>query len=741
MNESSIRTLRLNRGEDGVGLIVFDAPGESVNTLRSDFAEEFHRIFDEIERDESLRALVLSSAKPDCFIAGADISMLERISSAELGTSLSQTGQTAVERIAQSRIPVVAAIHGACLGGGLEIALACAGRVASLSPKTRLGLPEVQLGILPGMGGTQRLPALVGLSAALDLLLSGRQVSAERAQKMGLVDEVVPYGVLTQVAIARALQLAEEKGAGRFSALRDLLHTDELRELALAENPIGRKLVFDQARKRLLEKSLGNYPAPEKILDVVRFGLERGLRAGLVREAEAFGELVVSREAASLRHLYFSGQSLKKDAGASSETRPRSVGTIGVLGAGLMGAGIAYVSSVKSGHFVRLKDVAEINIERGLGTVGKLLQKQVERRRMSARKRARHLAKITRTTDSATLRVCDVVIEAVYEDLDLKRRVLKEVEDNCSAETIFASNTSSLPISKIAEGAQYPERVIGMHYFSPVEKMPLLEVITTKKTADWVTKTCVELGRSQGKTVIVVNDGPGFYTTRILGPYLNEAAYALVEGGGVEAIDHELVQAGFPVGPLALLDEVGIDVGTHVAETLHRAFGERLAPPSELGRLLAAGRQGRKNKSGFYDYSTKTGAPRPVDLSVYSDLGLPVPRKQGPKDEGFTETSWLEPGSIAERCILQMVNEAVHCLAEGILRNPRDGDIGAIFGLGFPPFLGGPFFLADTLGAENIVMRLERLEGEFGQRFAPAPLLKDLAKSGGAFFDQEVESP
>jgi len=724
----SASSLRLVKRPDGVRVVVFDVPGEAVNTLRSEFADELDDIFDEVQRDESTLAVVIASAKRDSFIAGADISMLASVSSPEAAAGLSHMGQRAVDRIEKLSVPTVAAIHGACLGGGLELALGCSGRIASTHEKTKLGLPEVQLGILPGMGGTQRLPRLIGLGSSLDLLLTGRQLDARRAKKLGLVDETVPEAILMQVSVARALQLAAQKGAKEkvFGAFRELLDPEVLRELALAENPIGRKVVFDQARKKLLEKTHGNYPAPEKILEVVRLGLERGLKAGLAAEAEAFGTLVVSKEAGALRHVYFSQQSLKKQWDVEVAQPAQKVG---VLGAGLMGAGVSFVSAYHAGVNVRLKDVTEAGVARGLQTIEKLLDVELGRRRITAREKVAYLAKVTRTIDTALLGKQDVVIEAVFEDLNLKRRVLAEVEALGSQTTIFASNTSSLPISEIAQDAKHPELVIGMHYFSPVEKMPLLEIITTESTAPWVTEVCVDLGRRQGKTVIVVEDGPGFYTTRILGPYLNEAAYGLLEGMSVEAVDADLMALGFPVGPLALLDEVGIDVGTKVVKTLVEAFGSRVAPPPQLAKLLAADRLGRKNKKGFYDYKGKHSGKRPVDESVYADLGLSVPKSKNKRPQGLEE-----PGSIAERCLLSMVNEAAHCLGDGILKCPRDGDIGAIFGLGFPPFLGGPFYFIDSYGATEIVERLRRLEQQFGERFAPAPRLLEASEKSLKFY-------
>lgn len=721
--------IRLVRREDRVGVLVFDLPGEPVNTLRAEFSEHLGRLLDEVERDDQLVALVIASGKKDSFIAGADINMLARAESVDAASALSMMGQRAVQRLTDLKLPVVAAIHGACLGGGLELALSCTGRVASDHEKTRLGLPEVQLGILPGMGGTQRLPQLIGLSAALDLLLTGRQLDARRSLKIGLVDEVVPESLLMQVAVARALLLAQRanKRAAPLSALRDLLDPGGLRELALSENPLGRKVVFDQAKKKLLEKSQGNYPAPEKILTVVRAGLERGFQAGLASEAEAFGLLVMSPESRALRNIYFSQQELKKSySGDGVEFSPAE--RVVVLGAGLMGAGVAFVSSHLAGASVRLKDVNEEGVQRGLSSVDRLLEERVKRRRLTARQKDAQQARITGLTDVSMMGKADVIIEAVFEDLELKRRVLDETMKHAGPETIFASNTSSLPISDIAEGSPYADRVIGMHYFSPVEKMPLLEVITTNATAPWVTHACVELGRRQGKTVIVVGDGPGFYTTRILGPYLNEAAYALLEGKSVEMVDGDLVKTGFPLGPLALLDEVGIDVGSKVADTLKKAFGERLAPPERLARLLDAGRLGKKNKKGFYDYTHKSGGKRPVDGSVYEDLGM-----ERPNGKGTAPRRWRDVGSVGERCLLVMVNEAIRCLEEGILSSPRDGDIGAIFGLGFPPFLGGPFFFVDEVGPLPIVERLKRLEGSYGERFAPAPLLLEHARTGQRF--------
>jgi 3-hydroxyacyl-CoA dehydrogenase/enoyl-CoA hydratase/3-hydroxybutyryl-CoA epimerase len=724
--------LRIEKGADGVYVLLLDVPGEPVNTLKASFAEDFARVFDELERDPACKAVVFSSGKKDSFVAGADITMLQRVRTEREAAELSRTGQRAMDRIATFRVPVVAAIHGAALGGGLEIAMACHARIASDDPKTKLGMPEVQLGLLPGAGGTQRLPRLVPIQAALDLLLTGKQIDAKKAQKLGLVDEVVPAAILLDVARKHALALAEKHGSTARSAeprTPPRKGAEALREAALVKTPIGRRFLFDQARKQLMAKTRGNYPAPERILEVVRRGLEKGFESGLAAEAEAFGELVVSPQAAGLMSVFFATTALKKDPGVDGPgATPRPVERVGILGAGLMGAGIAYVTT-GAGIPVRLKDKDPEGLARGLSQIKSLVDGRVARKRMTPREAAERMALITGTTGYDGFAGCQVVIEAVFEDLALKHRVLRDIEAVTPPETIFASNTSSIPIARIAEASVRPETVIGMHYFSPVDKMMLLEIIVTPRTASWATATCVELGKKQGKTVIVVNDGVGFYTSRILGPLMSEAAYVLAEGVRIEDIDEALVDFGFPVGPITLLDEVGIDVAEKVGHIVHEAFGDRMMPPPGFDKLIADQRFGRKNGRGFYRYGQKRAkGKKEVDTSVYGVLGV-TPGKSIPKDE------------IAQRCALRFVNEACLCYGEGILRSARDGDIGAIFGLGFPPFRGGPFRWVDTVGAREIVRRLEHFRDRFGPRFAPAPVLVELARAGGSFYGDKAIPP
>ncbi|HEX6277540.1 MAG TPA: fatty acid oxidation complex subunit alpha FadJ [Polyangiaceae bacterium] len=715
----------VERRNDGVAVVRIDVPGETMNTLRDDFAQELEAALEGIEKDSAVKAVVIASGKPDNFVAGADIKMLRAIRTANEAAELTKRGRRALDRVASSTKPFVAAIHGACLGGGLELALACHGRVASSDDKTRLGLPEVQLGLLPGLGGTQRLPRLVGVEAALDLMLTGKHLDAKRAQRIGLVDEVVPAPIVVDVAAKRALELAQNGGKRRAKkgGKRAVM------EALFVKNPLGRGFFFDQAKKRTLAKTHGNYPAAERILEVVRLGLSRGIDAGFGAESEAFGELAVSAEARELIGIFFAQNDLKKDSGTTDgDAEPRKVRRVGVLGAGLMGAGIAYVTAVNAKLPVRLKDRDDKSLGRGMAHLRTLFDDRAKKRRMSAFDKNREELRVTTTTTYDGFDAVDVVIEAVFEDLTLKQNVLREVEAHGGKNLIFASNTSSLPIGSIAEASKAPERVVGMHYFSPVEKMPLLEVIVTDKTSPQVTATAVELGKKQGKTVIVVRDGPGFYTSRILGPYMNEASYLVAEGVPVELIDRALENWGFPVGPLTLLDEVGIDVGEKVGKILHKAFGVRMAPPPGVERLVEDQRLGKKNGRGFYDYSSKkrrklfgkSSKRRDVDHSVYAVLGV-EPKADPPQ------------GEVALRCALMMVNEAVYCLAEGILRSARDGDIGAVFGLGFPPFRGGPFRYIDVVGATEIVRRLESYQKAHGERFAPAPLLVEMARSGKTF--------
>jgi 3-hydroxyacyl-CoA dehydrogenase/enoyl-CoA hydratase/3-hydroxybutyryl-CoA epimerase len=625
---------------------------------------------------------------------------------------VSALGQELLNRLEKLRTPTVAAIHGACLGGGLETALACRYRVATNDPSTVLALPEVQLGVIPAMGGTQRLPQLIGLQGALDMILSGRNIRAVKAAKMGLVDEVVHPAILLDVAVdrARALSSGKLKPPRRSSGPSDIL---------LAGNPIGRSVVFRKARESVVEKTHGHYPAPLAALDAIRMGYDRGFKSGLNLEATLFGELAVSEVSRQLVYLFFARNATRKGPGVTGQApEPREVRKLGVLGAGFMGAGIASIA-VQEGTLVRLKDTEPKRVAAGLRAVRDVLKERLVRKQITRLQYEDMLVMVGGTTDYSGFASAEIVIEAVFEDLKVKQTVLREAEAMLDPEAVYASNTSTIPISKIAEAAEHPERVLGMHFFSPVHKMPLLEVVVTPRTAADATVTAVAYGKEVGKTVIVVNDGPGFYTTRILSAYMNEAGRLLDEGASIEAIDKALVDFGFPVGPVTLLDEVGIDIGGHVGKTMAESFGARMAPSDAMRKVVEAGRTGRKGKSGFYKYDDKNEKGE-VDETVYAVIGK-------------SHRAEIPANEIAERCVLAMVNEAVLCLEEGILRSPRDGDIGAVFGLGFPPFRGGPFRYIDSIGADVIVTRLEELHARFPNRFSPGRLLVEYARAQRRF--------
>ena len=707
----------LDIGSDGIARIRIDVPGESQNILKAEFADQAAAVLDTVEADADIKGVVFISGKPGSFIAGADIKMLTACRNAQEAEDLSRAGQRVFNRIEALKVPAVAAIDGPCLGGGLELALACHGRVASDGAKTVLGLPEVMIGVLPGTGGSQRLPRLIGIAPALELMLTGKHIAPRKALRLKLVDEVVPLPILEQTACELIAKLQQNR--------QQAPRKRGVMGWALESNPIGRKVLFEQARKQMLAKTHGNYPAPKRIIDVVELGIRLDFEAGLQAEAKHFGELAVSPEARALMGIYFATTAMKKATGVDDpKVRPREVKKLAVLGAGLMGAGISYVSIDKAGLPVRLKDTQPEGIGRGLKYVDKLLQSRIERGSLTPIRARIERSRLTPTLDYSGFTSVDLVIEAVFEDLALKQQMVKDIEAHCGERTVFASNTSSIPIDRIAEAAARPQNVIGMHYFSPVEKMPLLEVIPGRKTSAETIATTVAVGRQQGKTVIVVKDGAGFYVNRILTPYINEACHLLLEGVAIDRIDRTLVEFGFPIGPFALLDEVGLDVGAKVGPILFEAFGERMRPVESIERMLADGRHGKKSKKGFYKYEGGKKGHKKVDDSVYDLLGVKSDNEMSATD-------------IVDRCVLMMVNEAARCHDEGVIRSLRDGDIGAVFGIGFPPFRGGPFRYIDERDVRHVVSRLRDLANKCGARFAPAETLVAMAEENRRYYDDE----
>ena len=694
--------------EGDLAIVWFDLPGEKVNKLSSSVLRELSAVVDHFASASDVKKVVIASRKPGIFIAGADVTEFTTVSGAEEAKAYVRLGQEVFTKLARLPQVTVAAIDGACLGGGCELAISCDWRVMSDSSRSQIGLPEVKLGIFPAWGGTSKMPRLIGLPAALDIILNGKALDAKRAKKAGLVDETVEPGILIETAKKFAAR-GKRKAKGRT-------------KFYIEGNPLARSIIFSKARKAVLKQTHGHYPAPLKAIEVMDYAMSTNVERGMAREVDEAAALVNNEVAQNLVRLFFLMEESKKDPYAA---KPREVHNVGVLGAGIMGGGIAQIVVDKTNADVRMRDIAMKAIGGGLKAAAKIWRKKVERRRMTRGEMQRKLARITGTTDWSGFPRVDMVIEAVVESLAIKRQVLAEFEGIAKPGAIFATNTSTIPITKIAAEAKRPEDVVGMHFFNPVDRMPLVEVIRGEKTSDVAMVTTAALARKLGKTVVYCNDGPGFVVNRILGPYMNESGFLLQEGNSIESLDKAMLDFGMPMGPMALLDEVGIDVAAKVAGILTEAFGERMEKSTVVEKLYADGRHGKKNGKGLYHY--KDGKRLGPDSSVYKVLGISSPHPADPK-------------AVVERMVLSMINEASLILDEKIVGSAGELDLAMIMGTGFPPFRGGLLRYADSLGVPYILARLDELSSRLGLRFRPNEPLKRLAARDGKFYSTYTRS-
>jgi len=698
----------------GIATLIIDLAGEKVNKLSTAVMEELNDVIAGLEKNREIRGLIITSGKKDIFIAGADISEIEDITDPDQGRKLAARGQEIFGRIELLPFPVVAAIHGPALGGGLELALACHYRVATDHPRTVLGLPEVKLGIHPGFGGTQRLPRLIGLKNSLDIILTGKNIYPKKALKMGLLDAVAPAEYLLE----QSLEILKKQGGHGYKRPKGLRKKLSAQDRLLESSSYGRNLIFKKAEESILEKTGGHYPATSKALHVIREGLLVHLEGGLAIEAASLGAVAITGECKNLISVFYLQETLKKEPAFEGVSPHGPIERVAVLGAGVMGGGIAQLFANRNIPVV-MKDINNEALGHGLKSAAAIFEESLKKKIIDKRDFDLKMDNISTTLDYGKLKHVDLVVEAVVEKMEVKRTVLGESEAFLGDNAVFASNTSSLSITKIAGTAKRPGMVAGMHFFNPVHKMPLVEVIRGKETSDETTATVVALARRLGKTPVVVKDREGFLVNRLLMPYLNEAVVMAEEGVSIESVDKALLDFGMPMGCFILLDEIGLDIACHVAKVLEGAFGERMKPAGLMQKVLDSGRLGRKNLKGYYNYvNGKKDAP---DKSV-----------QALSEHGSEK--YLPPDEIVERCIYLMLNEAAICLEEEIVEKPAYIDAGMVFGAGFPPFRGGLLRYADRKGINTIVQRLLEFSEKHGERFAPAKLLMRLAESSGGFY-------
>lgn len=691
---------------DDVASLIFDRPDSKVNLLTSATMRSLDATLGELEAAHAanaVHALVVRSAKQDNFIAGADINELAELSDAESATRISSLGQDIFGRLERLPFPTLAAIDGSCLGGGLELALACDYRVASNNSKTRLGLPETRLGILPGLGGTVRLPRLIGLRRALELILAGKQIRVQPALKMGLVDAVLPADRFDSEVDSLAADLA--RGAKPLSRRKRSFWARLLEESAPS-----RWLVRRISLKSVYARTKGHYPALPKAVKVTVRGVGQSPARAYAEEASAFGQLAVTPESRNLINVFLLTEGARK---RRPSAEPRAIERAAVIGAGVMGAGIAELFAYQALP-VLVVDIDEERVRAGIHRARELLDKAGERAGWSPETLEERKQCLKGATKYDSFSSIDAVVEAAIERMDVKREVFAALEAEMPSTSLIASNTSALSISKLQSDLEHPDRVCGIHFFNPPHVMPLVEIVRGKQTSDATLATAFELALHLGKTPIIVHDSPGFVVNRILAAYLTEAGHLLQEGMEVRSIDEVMKAFGMPMGPLRLLDEIGLDVIAMVSQTLEVDLGERFKPAPVMAKILATGVTGKKGGRGFYVYEDGRRSGLNEEISAVlrqaaSGSAPPRPPLAPAKDVAQT------------RMIFGMINEAARTLDDQVVAGPEDIDVAMIMGAGFPPFLGGLLRYADSLGLDKITRRLRQLAERYGPRFEPAP--------------------
>lgn len=693
----------LLKHDDGIATLIFDMPNEKVNKLSSPVMQELDRVLTSLQSDTSIKALIIKSNKEGFFIAGADIAEIKDIKSSKEGLAKVQNGQGIMNKLENLPFPTIAAIKGACLGGGFELALACSFRIASDHPKTLIGLPEVQLGIIPGFGGTQRLPRLIGLQKSLPLILTGKALNASKAERQGLIDKMVPDGFFDAWVMDFAKDVSTSAGQKK---IRDKRKLKGLNAFFLEKTPVGKALVFHLSKKQVMTTTKGHYPAPLGALRAVQFGMGTTLQKGLEKEATIFSKLVVTEVSKNLINLFYLTEGQKKYTGIQEVLETKDIHKAGVLGSGLMGGGIAWLLSDKNIP-VRMKDIAWDSIAKGFEAAKKIYDQLVKIRKLMPHEAINKLHSITGTLTYAGFESADIVIEAVVENMGLKKKVFAELESVVKEDTILATNTSALSVTEMASDLAHPDRFVGMHFFSPVNRMPLVEVIPGEKTSPSTIASTVALAKALKKTPIVVQDCPGFLVNRILLPYVNEAVLCLQDGADIERIDKIASDFGMPLGPLALADEVGLDVGYKVSKILEEGYGSRMKIADVFHDIYQDETlRGKKTGKGFYIHQGKTKVINPAMKSL---IAKHVSKKP------------MTDQDILDRLTHVMINEAARCLQEKVVENVALLDLAMIMGTGFPPFRGGLCRYADSLGIGLLIRRFDDLKKRYGDRFAPAP--------------------